>query len=171
MTGAFKQLCTVMITRWRNVPISECEIRVLMYSIICTYHKQYVGNWNNVVALYVFRRPYLINEVHYNGVIMGSMASQITRLTIVYSSVYSGADQRKHHSPASLPFVWGIHRWPVNSPLKGPITRKLFPFDDVIMKTKFWDVSAAFKKKCLLTCEKVSMSYIHVLKRTVKKHV
>ena len=44
-----------------------------------------------------------------------------------------GADQRKHQSPASLAFVWGIHRRPVNSPHKGPVTRKMFPFDDVVM--------------------------------------
>ena len=64
---------------------------------------------------------------------MGAMASQITSLTIVYSTVYSGADQRKHQSPASLAFVRGIHRWPVNSPHKGPVTRKMYPSDDVIM--------------------------------------
>ena len=62
------------------------------------------------------------------------MASQITSLTIVYSTVYSGTDQRKHQSSASLVFVRGIHRWPVNSPHKGPVTRKMFPFYDVIMK-------------------------------------
>ena len=71
---------------------------------------------------------------HYNDVIMGAMASQITSLTIVYPTVYSGADQRKHQSSASLAFVRGIHRWPVNSPHKCPATRKMFPFDDVIMK-------------------------------------
>ena len=70
---------------------------------------------------------------HYNDVIMGAMASQITSLTTVYSTVYSGADQRKHKSCASLAFVWGIHRRPVNSPHKWPVTRKMFPFDDVIM--------------------------------------
>ena len=70
---------------------------------------------------------------HYNDVTMSAMASQITSLTIVYSSVYSGADQRQHQNSASLAFVWGIHRWPVNSPHKGPVTRKMFPFDDVIM--------------------------------------
>ena len=75
----------------------------------------------------VCRRP------HYNDVITGAMASQITSLAIVYSTVYSGADQRKHQSPASLAFVWGIHRWPVNSPHKWPVTRKIFPFDDVII--------------------------------------
>ena len=69
---------------------------------------------------------------HYNDVIMSAMASQITSLTIVYSTVYSGAYQRKHQSSALLAFVRGIHRRPVNSPHKGPVTRKMFPFDDVI---------------------------------------
>ena len=64
---------------------------------------------------------------------MGAMASQITRLTIAYWSVYSSADQRKHQSSASLAFVRGIHRWPVNSPYKRSVTRKMLPFDDVIM--------------------------------------
>ena len=70
---------------------------------------------------------------HYDDVIMGAIASQITSLTIVYSTVYSGADQSKHQSSASLAFVWGIHRGPVNCPHKWPVTRKMFPFDDVIM--------------------------------------
>ena len=61
------------------------------------------------------------------------MASRITSLMIVYSTVCSGADQRKHQSPASLAFVRGIHRWPVNSPHKGPVTRKMFLLDDVII--------------------------------------
>ena len=65
-------------------------------------------------------------EKHYYDVIMGTMASQITSLTIVYSTVHSGADQRKHQSSTSLAFVWGIHRWPVNSPYRWPVTRKFF---------------------------------------------
>ena len=71
--------------------------------------------------------------LHYSDVIIGAMASQINSLTIVYSTVFSGADQRKHQSSASLAFVWGIHRWSVNSPHKWPVTRKMSPFDDVIM--------------------------------------
>ena len=63
----------------------------------------------------------------------GAMASQITSLTIVYSTIYSGADQRKHQGSASLAFVRGIHRPPVNSPHKWPVTLKMFPLDDVIM--------------------------------------
>ena len=64
---------------------------------------------------------------------MGAIASQITSLTIVYSTVYSDADQRKHQSSASMAFVRGIHQGPVNSPHKWPVKRKMFPFDDVIM--------------------------------------
>ena len=64
---------------------------------------------------------------------MATIASQITSLAVVYSTVYSDADQRKHQSSASLAFVWGIHRGPVNSPHKWPVTRKMYPFDDVIM--------------------------------------
>ena len=63
---------------------------------------------------------------HHSVVIMGRMAFQITSLTNVYSTVYSGPDQRKHQSSASLAFVGRIHRWPVNSPHKGPVTRKCF---------------------------------------------
>ena len=71
---------------------------------------------------------------------MGAMAYQITSLTIIYSTVYSGADQRNPQSSASLAFVRGINRWPVNAPLKWPVTRKMFPFDDVIMiaYSYFW---------------------------------
>ena len=55
-------------------------------------------------------------------------------VSIVYSIVCSGADQRKHQNPASLAFLRGIHLWSVNTPHKWPVTRKMFPFDNVIMK-------------------------------------
>ena len=76
---------------------------------------------------------------HYNDVIMGTISSQITSLTIVYSIVYWDADQRKHQSSAWLAFVRGIHRRPVNSPHKWPVTRKMFPFDDGIMGWCAWE--------------------------------
>ena len=66
--------------------------------------------------------------IHYGDVIMGTVASQITSLTIVYSTVYSHADQRKHQSSALQAFVRGSHRGPVNSPHKWPVTRKMFPY-------------------------------------------
>ena len=75
---------------------------------------------------------------HYGDVTMGAITSQITSLMIVYSTIYSGADQSKHQSSASLAFVWEIHRGPVNFPHKWPVTRKMFPFDDVIMSYLEW---------------------------------
>ena len=75
---------------------------------------------------------------------MGAIASQITSRTIVYSTVYSGPDQRKHQSSAALAFVRGIHRWPANSPHKWPVKRKMFPFDGVIMRYVFCHPGASF---------------------------
>ena len=57
-------------------------------------------------ALFLKRMP----DCHYIDVIMTAMASQITSLTVVYSTVYSDADQRKHQSSTSQASVWGIHR-------------------------------------------------------------
>ena len=86
---------------------------------------------------------------------MGTMASQITSLTIVYSTVYSDADQRKHQSSASLAFVWGFHRGPVNSPHKWPVTRKMFPFDDVIMgAARFSQATSHSLNQCWLSSMK-----------------
>ena len=77
---------------------------------------------------------------------MDTIASQITSLTIVYSTVYSDADQRKHQSSASLAFVRGILRGSVNSPHKWPVTRNMFPFDDFIMRNHLSDTSASGPK-------------------------
>ena len=85
--------------------------------------------------------------LHYNDVIMGTVASQITSLRIVYSTVYSDADQTKHQSSASLAFVRGIHRGPVNSPHKWPVMQKMFPFDDVIMYTSGCQSGPLFTKR------------------------
>ena len=74
---------------------------------------------------------------HHTGVIMGAIASQIPSLTIFYSTVYLEAGQRKHQSSASLAFEQAPVRGPVNSPHKWPVTRKMFPFDDVIMVSHF----------------------------------
>ena len=60
--------------------------------------------------------PEILIIPHYNDVIMGTMVSQITSLTIVYSTIYWGTDQRKHQSSASLAFVWGIHQEPDEFP-------------------------------------------------------
>ena len=96
--------------------------------------------WTCVTGVFPSQSVFAISQLkcgiwswHYNDVIMSAMASQITSLTIVYSTVYSGADQRKHQNSASLAFARVIHRGPVTSPHKGPVTWKMFPFDDVIM--------------------------------------
>ena len=74
---------------------------------------------------------------------MTAIASQITSLTIVYSTVYSDIDQRKHESSASLALVGGIQRGLVNSPHKGPVTRTMFPFDDVMILLKPQNINDA----------------------------
>ena len=89
--------------------------------------------WQYIFGTAWFLACYCEMARHYI-VIMGAMAPQITSLTIVYLAVYSGADQRKNQSSASLTFVRGFHWWPVYSSNKWPVTRKMFPFDDVIMK-------------------------------------
>ena len=96
---------------------------------------------------------------HYNDVIMSAMASQLTSLTIVYSSVYSGADQRKHQSSASLAFVRGIRRWPVNSLHQRQVTREMFSFDDVIMCVLF---RSRFKTRAIFHCQELRWNIIHI---------
>ena len=67
------------------------------------------------VGVYIMDNSFIqVTELHYNNIIMGAMATQITSLTIVYSTFFSGANQRKHQSSASLAFVREIQRWPVN---------------------------------------------------------
>ena len=85
---------------------------------------------SNVVTLLTMKlRIWLIlrwqQDHYYSDVIMGAMASQITSVTLVYSTFYSAAYERKHQSSASLAFVRVIHRWPVNFPHKWPVTRKM----------------------------------------------
>ena len=83
--------------------------------------------------------------IYDNDVIMSAMVSHITGVSMVFSIACSGADQRKHQSSAPLAFVRGIYQWPINSPHKGPVTRKMFPIDDVIMTTiRFHQTHASY---------------------------
>ena len=92
--------------------------------------------WNNkdIIQIVLWqqrsKQHWLRSGHHYTDVTMSPMASKIASLAIVYSTVYLAADQRKHQSSMSMAFVRIIHR---NSPHKRPVTRKMFPFDDVIM--------------------------------------
>ena len=96
---------------------------------------------------------------------MGAIASQITSPTIVYLTVYSGADQTKHQSPASLAFVWGIHWWSVNSPHKWPVTRKMFPFHDLsnISKRRFNYICLQWKPKAQTKYLFLFARYTHLI--------
>ena len=117
----------------------------LLFRSYVSLLKLYNINWNGYVG-----QRCMWN--HYGDVIMGTIASQVTSFPIVYSTVYSDAGQRKHQSSASLAFVRGIHRGPVNAPHKWPVTRKMFPFHDVIMMTA-------------ASCNNIGYKLIHVSNR------
>ena len=79
------------------------------------------------------------------------MASQITGVSAVSSTVCSGVDERKHQSSVSIALVRGIHQLPVNSLHKGPVTREMFPFDDVITGDPLHSRALAHSRAPLLT--------------------
>ena len=128
----FYIMLSIFKLQWRNFPITWLSsnfwfngliLFILLISII----------WVESQFLSLGATGLRWQLVHYHDVIMSSMASQITCLTIVYSTVYS-RKSKKTSNLLSLVFVWGIHRWLINSPHKWPKTRKKFPFDDVIMQ-------------------------------------
>ena len=99
---------------------------------VCNYlSMSYIPGMFNKSLIAKYTSEAEIKAVHFSDVIMGGMASHITSLTIVFSIVFFF---RKHESSASLSFVQGFHRWLVNSPHKGPVTRKLLPCHDIIMQ-------------------------------------
>ena len=108
----------------------------------------------------------------YSDVIMGAMVSQIIGVSIVYSIVCSDADQSKNQSFASLAFLRGIHWRPVNPPDRGPVTRKLFPFDDAIMSYSKvpnwnqWKMQAL--SSWLIICRVASHEYFSVFNNLKK---
>ena len=124
---------------WLSYAMDE-KLHDMMYeSCVFTRYGQSVQTWE---VIDLARDTWL---THYNDLIMNAMASQITSPTIVYSTAYSGANQRKHQSSASLIFVGGIHQGPVNPSHKGPVTRKMFPFNDVIIILFVWQRNFLFQ--------------------------
>ena len=103
------------------------------------------GSWDNVN--FTMGIPMLVRWHHFSettpgihtramtfsDIMTSAMASQIISIWIVFSTGCSGTDHRKHQSSTSLALVRGIHWWPVDSPHKGPVTWKMFPFDDFLM--------------------------------------
>ena len=112
-----------------NTPCMKKNTCLYLSMSMDDLHIQFNEGDPSVIIWWNIRAPIFHNR-HYSDAI--AMATQITSFTILYSTVYSGADDRKHQRSASLAFEWGIHQWPVNSPHKWPVTRKMFPFDDVI---------------------------------------
>ena len=109
-----------------------------MYIYHAVVHTTFLGIYSAMLLSWP-----IFTKIHYSDGIMSMIASQITSVLIVYSIVCSGENQRKYQSSASLAFVRGIHRWPVNSPHKGPVMWKMFPFDDV---TLWWDTHTFVSK-------------------------
>ena len=131
-------VCDGIKHQFTNFYGAVVRVNEFMVSLIYLYILQCTCYYSSMLGLKLIhfgkRSPESGTKLrHYNDVIMGTIASQITSLTIVYSTVYSDTDQRKYQSSASLAFLRGIHRRPVNSPHKCSVTRKMFPFDDVIM--------------------------------------
>ena len=129
-------------------------------------HYEPIKNQDHYLPRLMIQCPIIclvVRSHHYGDVIMGPITSQITSLTIVYSTVYSDADQRKHQSSASLAFVWVIHRGSVNSPHKWPVTRKMFPFDDVIMiKPQRREVSTVYcQEYCHISKRPINSKYVY----------
>ena len=138
---SFKLNCIMQLKQFYNIATKVSSRKKCYYFWWSTWLLRF--SYMRVVLEWCFLKvstlSYRSQAINCSDVIMISMASQITSLTIVYSTVYSGAVHRKHQSSASLAFVRGIHRWPVNSAQKGPGRRKMFPFDDIIMRQpKYW---------------------------------
>ena len=89
----------------------------LMVCRVSIYHARGLIVLCFVVVVILVPTAFTRRPPHYSDVIMTAMAYQTTSLTIVYTTDYSGADQRKHQSSVLLALVKGIHRWPVHSPL------------------------------------------------------
>ena len=110
-----------------KIGATQKENRKYNIKLYCVYAIIGLNTYNDVhfkyTVLWLLQNYKILSDVHnhYTDVTMSTMASQITSLMIVYSTVYSCADQRKHQSSASLAFVRVIHRWPMNSPHQRPV--------------------------------------------------
>ena len=102
----------VFVSLYLNIFLGKLSVALSFFvsnkcQLICVWEKfwwawkegiEHSGCWSHVVAVWTY----------YNDIIMGTMASQITSITIVFSIVYSDTDQRKHQSSASLAFMWAV---------------------------------------------------------------
>ena len=131
--GLFSFQQTYMVNARRCIWIFSCIIIDDGFTL-----NQVNSSWHQGYSYHIFQglsrsrtpcgttREQWISHKHYDDVTMDAIASQITSLAIVYSAVYSDADQRKHESSASLAFVWGIHRDRWSPRTKGQLRGKCF---------------------------------------------
>ena len=133
--GGMMQFTMKRITVWN--PLSA-NIRILLMAtgwVCCRF-------WTSccilcrILSTSISQSTVSLPNSHYSDVIMSKVSSQIPGVSMVCSAVYLGVDQRKHQRSASVPFVRGIQRWHMNSPHKGPVARKMFPYDDVIVGSR-----------------------------------
>ena len=113
-------------------------------------------------AYHMIGKSFTVAPLHDRDVIMSATVCQTTWVSIVYSTVCSGVDQRKHQGSASLAFVRGIHRWPMNSPHKGPVTLKMLPFNVNAMRFH--------AKFCCRRCQPEQVLTISRVSGDLKRH-
>ena len=119
----------------KRSPGNKADYKIISYDNSFSISFETHHNWSTQLSNAFITSPL----ENYRDVIMSAMASQISSISIVWSTVCSGADQIKHQSSASLAFARGIHQWPENSHHTEPVTRKMFPFDDVSMTNRMND--------------------------------
>ena len=97
---------------------------------------------------------------HYIDVIMRAMASQITGVTIVYVAFIHAQIKENIKARRYWPlFVRWIHRWAINYSHKEPLTRKMFPFDNVIMNSYLHSVDVHPTRRYLI----ISITHTHYM--------
>ena len=145
-------------TNWLTFLVTECVMLkyliangpsylrffYLKHSVCTIFRRLFEINFRAWKLLNLFRRSKLTKSDHWSNewllshcrdVMMSTMTSQIIITSIVYSTVCSGAYHRTYQSSAELAFVRGIQWSSVNFQHKGSITRVMFPFDDIIIRT------------------------------------
>ena len=122
--------------------VSGCLLFSSLVSVSCALHLALLYNSSHITTQPLKTMSESDREVckvafscYNSDIIMSAMTSQIAGVSIVCSTICSGAHQKKnkHRSSTSLTVVRGIHRCPMDSPYKGPVTRKMLLFDDVVM--------------------------------------
>ena len=159
--GVVSKKCDFKFALWVDILATSCEsdcrrrpenpfaskwtvVRVMTWcsqatSLYLNHGRVDPLSWNHIMMV----SPDHNKLTHYSDVIMTSMATQITSLTIVYSAVYSSADQRKRQSSASLAFVRGIHRDRWIPRTKGQLRGKCFHLMTSSWTRKEWRLSRA----------------------------